>query len=51
MKGICYITYALTKKALKSLEKSVKKLKKVVDKASQKWYISFTRCKKKQRKK
>lgn len=51
MKGICYITYALTKKALKSLEKSVKKLKKVVDKASQKWYINFMRCKKKQRKK
>lgn len=31
---ICYITYALTKKAFKSLEKSAKKLKKVVDKAS-----------------
>ncbi len=32
--GICYITYALTEKPLKSLKKSAKKLKKVVDKAS-----------------
>ncbi len=31
---ICYITYALRKKANKSLKKSAKKLKKVVDKAS-----------------
>ena len=31
---ICYITYALRKKAHKSLKKMQKKLKKVVDKAS-----------------
>lgn len=29
---ICYITYALTKKALKSLEKSAKKQKKLLTK-------------------
>lgn len=47
--GICYITYALTKKPNKRLRKSAKKSKKVVDKTLRKWYISFTRCKRKQR--
>lgn len=43
---ICYITYALEKKTKKALEKSVKKSKKVVDKALRRCYINLTRCKK-----
>ncbi len=46
IRGVCYITYALDKKALKSLKKSVKKLKKVVDKTSRRCYSISTRCKK-----
>ena len=51
IRGVCYITYALPKKAYKSLKKSVKKSKKVVDKTLRRCYSISTRCKRKQRKK
>lgn len=41
----------LKKRPIKPAKKSAKKLKKVVDKAPRKWYISFTRCKRSNAKK